>query len=257
MNKIKLTNRDITRNINVPISMNWDFLEREDTLIKYEEEILNKILGFPNDYEVKRFEMFQNPNNNITLPLTYNFNFKSTTENDWVLNYSDSGRFTEREIYNNVKKYDKSFFKLDFYDTTNTQIRKNYLTIILNKRPNKTTYTFPNQTTPFEIDIPSFTLNYNKNQEGFFIYWFEDPTILNIDTLYMTAKFFDASNGQFTSFTTKKQTTSTTPYRLGTDYFNRRVSFNYDDSTYKITLMNQSTVQETVIEWYEYINPTI
>lgn len=257
MNKIKLTNRDITRNINVPISMNWDFLEREDTLIKYEEEILNKVLGFPNDYEVKRFEMFQNPNNNITLPLTYNFNFKSTTENDWVLNYSDSGRFTEREIYNNVKKYDKSFFKLDFYDTTNTQIRKNYLTIILNKRPNKTTYTFPNQTIPFEIDIPSFTLNYNKNQEGFFIYWFEDPTILNIDTLYMTAKFFDSSNGQFTSFTTKKQTTSTTPYRLGTDYFNRRVSFNYDDSTYKITLMNQSTVQETVIEWYEYINPTI
>jgi hypothetical protein len=106
VNKIKLTNRDITRNINVPISMNWDFLEREDTLIKYEEEILNKILGFPNDYEVKRFEMFQNPNNNITLPLTYNFNFKSTTENDWVLNYSDSGRFTEREIYNNVNKYD-------------------------------------------------------------------------------------------------------------------------------------------------------
>jgi hypothetical protein len=72
----------------------------------------------------------------------------------------------------------------------------------------------------------------------------------------MTAKFFDASNGQFTSFTTKKQTTSTTPYRLGTDYFNRRVSFNYDDSTYKITLMNQPTVQETVIEWYEYTNPT-
>ena len=60
MNKIKLTNRDINRNINIPINMNWDFLDREDTLIKYEEEVLNKILGFPNDYEVRRFEMFHN-----------------------------------------------------------------------------------------------------------------------------------------------------------------------------------------------------
>ncbi len=144
--------------------MNWDFSDREDTLIKYEEEVLNKILGFPNDYEVRRFEMFQNPNNDITLPLTYNFNFKSTTNNDWVLNYTDSGRFTQRELYNNAKIYDKSFFKLDFYDTINPQTKKNYLTIILNKRPNKTTYTFPNQITPVEIDLPSFTLNFLMRQ---------------------------------------------------------------------------------------------
>jgi len=144
---------------------------------------------------------------------------------------------------------------LDFYDSTRTKTRKNYLTIILNKKPNTTTYTFTGSTTPSLINIPSFTLNYNRNQEGFFIYWFEDPSILNIDTLYMTAKFFDASNGQFTVFTTKKQNTSNTPFNLGIEYFYRTVSFNYSDYTYKITPLTQPGIQENIIEWYEYINP--
>lgn len=234
--------------------MNWDFSEREDTLIKYEEEVLNKILGFPNDYEVQRFEMFQ-PNTDSTLPLTYNFNFKSVTSNEWVLNYSDSGKFTQRQIYNNIRQYDKSFFKLDFYDSTKLKTRKNYLTIILNKKPNTIPYTFSGSATPSQIEIPSFTLNYNKNQEGFFIYWFQDPTILNINTLYMTAKFFDASIGQFTVFTTKNQNTSNSPYNLGVEFFYKKVSFDYTDYTYKITSLTQPGIQENIIEWYEYINP--
>ena len=254
VNKITLVNKNINRNINIPIDMNWDFSEREDTLLKYEEEVLNRILGFPNDYEVSRFEMFQ-PSENTTLPLTYNFNFKSDTQNEWVLNYTDSGRFTQRQIYNNSPQYDKSFFKLDFYDSTKTKTRKNYLSIILNKKPNTTTYTFSGSSIPSLIEIPSFTLNYNRNQEGFFIYWFEDPTILNINTLYMTAKFFDASNGQFTVFTTKKQNTSNSPYNLSVEYFYKEVSFNYNNYTYKITPLTQPGIQENIIEWYEYINP--
>jgi hypothetical protein len=72
----------------------------------------------------------------------------------------------------------------------------------------------------------------------------------------MTVKFFDGSNGTFTTFTTKKQTDSTTPYRLTTDYFMREVNFNYDNKTY--TIQNLETqLPLSSLGWYEYKNPPV
>ena len=254
VNKYKIVNSNSSKKINVALDMNWDFLDREDTLIKYEGDILPDILGNPIDYEVERF-VKQPELNGIESGFTYNFNFKSASANTWTLSYLESDRFTFNEVYENRAKFAKSFFKLDFYDTTNNLRRKNYLTIIINKRNNKVPYLLQNPTRVVELDIPSYTLNYNKNQEGFFIYWFKDPNILNIETLYMSCKFFDANTGQFTVFTSKKQSETTNQNQLPGNFFYKQVNFNYNDYTYTITPVDEIDNVLNKIDWYEYVNP--
>ena len=246
VNNFKILKSNLDKNLVIPINLKWDFLDREDSLNLYEESIITEIIGEPENYETARFS--------YNYPVRYVFNFKNTGNTDWVNSYVDSGRFSENAVLNKNNAFLKSFFKIDLYDSQNTRRRKNFLTIILNKR---------NDTTDIELDynqgigklsIPSYSLNPVTNPEGFYLYWFENPDILNLPKLYMTAKFFDGSNGKFTTFTTKKQTNSSSPNRLDSDYFSREVNFNYTNKTYTIQNTGSQTPLLTV-NWYEYINP--
>jgi hypothetical protein len=246
VNNFKILKSNIDRNLVIPINLKWDFLDREDSLNVYQESIITEIIGEPENYETARFS--------YNYPVRYVFNFKNTENTDWVNSYVDSGRFTENQVLNKTNAFLKSFFKIDFYDSQNTRRRKNFLTIILNKKNDTTNIELNNDQGIRQLSIPSFSLNPLTNPEGFYLYWFENPNILNLNKLYMTVKFFDGSNGTFTTFTTKKQTNSTTPNRLGSDYFNREVNFNYTNYTYMIQNVG-SQVPLTTINWYEYINP--
>jgi len=248
VNNYKILKSNTNKNLIIPISTNWDFLDREDSLNIYEESIITEIIGTPENYETTRFSY----NNEFR----YIFYFKNSADTEWVNSYVESGRFTEISVLNQSNAFKKSFFKIDFYDSKNTRRRKNYLTIILNKRNNTTVIDSPYNQGDTNLIIPTYTLNPLSNPEGFYLYWFQNPNILNIDKLYMTVKFFDGSNGTFTTFTTKKQTDSTTPYRLTTDYFMREVNFNYDNKTY--TIQNLETqLPLSSLGWYEYKNPPV
>ena len=246
VNNFKILKSNIDRNLVIPINLKWDFLDREDSLNVYQESIITEIIGEPENYETARFS--------YNYPVKYVFNFKNTANTDWVNSYVDSGRFTENQVLNKTNAFLKSFFKIDFYDNQNTRRRKNFLTIILNKKNDTTNIELNNDQGIGQLSIPSFSLNPLTNPEGFYLYWFENPNILNLNKLYMTVKFFDGSNGTFTTFTTKKQTDTSTPNRLGSDYFNREVNFNYTKYTYTIQNIGSQTPL-TTINWYEYINP--
>ncbi len=56
-----------------------------------------------------------------------------------------------------------------------------------------------------EIHIPVFNGSNYKNKENMYIFWFQDDSILNNtslsgNTLYMTAKFFNAKDGNVIDF---------------------------------------------------------
>jgi hypothetical protein len=248
VNNYKILKFNGDRNLIVPINMNWDFLDREDALNVYEESIITEIIGNPENYETSRFS--------YRFPFKQVFNFKNTGDTDWVNSYVDSGRFSENAVLNKTNAFKKSFFKIDFYDSQNTRRRKNYLTIILNKKNDTIDIELPNNQGIGKLSVPSYSLNPLTNPEGFYLYWFENPDILNLTKLYMTVKFFDGADGTFTVFTTKKQTDSTTPYKLTTDYFMREVNFNFTNKTYTIQNINSQNVLST-LNWYEYKNPPI
>jgi hypothetical protein len=55
VNKIKILNTTGNKEIVVPISTNWDLLNREDAIKDEEKTIIKKIIGTPPNYELQRF----------------------------------------------------------------------------------------------------------------------------------------------------------------------------------------------------------
>jgi hypothetical protein len=268
VNKITLvrpTNTD--KEIVIPIQMTWDFDGREDSLAYYEKDAVKKILNEEKDFETARFKysgILDTKKNIVKTDLNYEFYFlpDGATINTavWDNSYVTQG-FTTKEVYLFANSFKKSFFKLDLYDSTNLKTQKNYVTLILPTQQGQTTAS----TVDFQvknIKIPTFKLDYLGDLEGYFIYWLKNRKFLNINTFYMTAKFFDAKNGYFVKMMNTPQSAI-----LGdkfsfpqSKYFYYKVVLNYNDYTYKIydisgggsILVGDETKP---IKWYEYINP--
>ena len=94
------------------------------------------------------------------------------------------------------------------------------------------------------------------------MYWLRDKEFYNIDTFYMTAKFFDAKLGQFIRLMNTGQFSS--PIKAGNwwrfkdeDYFYNKVVLNYDNKTYQVFDINDQRIgtENNPIKMYEYINP--
>jgi hypothetical protein len=106
------------------------------------------------------------------------------------------------------------------------------------------------------LSIPIIATDFNRNQEGFFLHWFEDRSLLNIDNLYMSAKFFDASVGQYIKFIVNDQTSYTNTYRIPNQDFYYRVGIDYVNDEYSVFLTSNGSFVDT-LNWYEYKNPPI
>lgn len=105
---------------------------------------------------------------------------------------------------------------------------------------------------PPRLTYPNFYLDHVGNQEGYYIYWYQDENLINLTEFYMTAKFFDAGVGTFTRFTTTPQTQTKIP----NDELYYRIILDYTNKLYKIT-NTTDTIPITQVEWYEYNNPKI
>lgn len=327
VNKIKILSKESDKEIIFPLDMNTDIYDRGDTITIEQDRIVDEVIGKPDDYELQRFSLAPNPNGDTEL--NYEFYFNGN------LSYLD--RFLDGEVRFFSKNFEKSFFKLDLYDTIESNKQKIYLTIILPTKnsfrvvnlcnsfvvglgvagqPGTINYTnccgdlvgqfvvdgeeicvLPNTTGTWEnsdgvisdisfgttvqgtndfiilpwptqceceftspqtiqsnLQIPRFVLDHVGNQEGYFIYWYEDISLLNLSTLYMSAKFFDGSDGKYTQFITEPQSGLVNPYSPTDDKFYYQVSFNYFNNTYR--LFNLTTLSEArTVQWYEFVNP--
>ena len=265
--------------INLPVEIKWDFIGRDDAVDEYQENVVDEIIGKAEDFEVSRFGHAFYDNNTKT-DIKYEFNFFSVdgglvppnpssdvltaTASDWVTSYIPEG-FLSTEIYYYDKPFTKSFFKLDFYDSTETVTQTNYFTVIIPVQQGLTDTTSISALLPnVDIKIPSFKLDYIGDKEGFFLYWLRKKDFLNInpsgntETFYMAAKFFDARLGIFIKMTNTAQPDISSLFNFDPKkYFYYRVVLDYDDNTYKIFDNNTNSRVGTTssIKWYEYINP--
>lgn len=104
--------------------------------------------------------------------------------------------------------------------------------------------------------IPSISLDYVGNQESYFVYWYEDTTVLNLNKLYMSAKFFDAKQGTYTKFSRVNQSDYGKPYNIPNELFYYELNFDYTNLTYSLVEPGLTTTIYTPT-WYEYVNPPI
>ena len=270
-NKFYFTLPTTNRTIDVPIEIKWDFLNRTDSIELYEDEVLGEVIGLPKDFEVSRFSHEEYSPNEQT-KIRYEFNFwnpnstqpisTTTNTNDWGSSYLYEG-FLSTEVYYFSNSFTNSFFKLDFYDTNDVTSQKNYFTVIIPTQQGETMSAKTSQSTPpVQIKKPMFNLDFIGDKEGFFIYWLADKEYLNLDTFYMSAKFFDAKLGVFVKMMTIPQA-SLPSNRFtfdGSRYFYYQLKLNYDKKTYSVfefpyNNINRVGITNKPIKWYEYVNP--
>jgi hypothetical protein len=133
--------------------------------------------------------------------------------------------------------------------------------------------TTPMQRIVVDVRKPKFVLDYVGDKEGFFLYWLKNRNFLDINTFYMSAKFYNAKTGQFTKLMTNNQTT-TPPIKIGPqanfpsgsnqyDFDNNvlfyyTVNLDYKNQTYQvINSLGQRLGTTVPIKWYEYLNPPV
>lgn len=267
-NKYKILRPTTTdKEINLTLNVDFDFSGRDEAISTYETEIIKEIIGEADDFEVDRFAHDFYADETKTL-IKYDFYFfagnsftDTTPSTEWVNSYTGN-TFTAEEIYYYSNNFTKSFFKLDFYDTTDEKTQKNYITIILpvqQGKPEVIDAVFSTAFSTVTVRKPSFSLDYVGDKEGFFIYWLKKRDFLNVDTFYMTAKFFDAKIGAFVRMmNTPQSNLSGNKYNFDTSsYFYYKVQLDYDKRTYQVFDINNTRVglETNSIKWYEYLNP--
>lgn len=251
--------------LNIPIEIDWDFAGQEQSIELYQDDVIKKVIGNGYDFEVNRFPHDEDPLTKKT-EINYEFYFYSggSTANvsNWKMNYNLEG-LTNEDIYYFTNNFTRSFFKLDFYDSVDEKRQTNYITVILpTTQGYKSSGILNNQTV--NLKIPKFTLDFIGDKEGFFFYWLKELQFLNINTFYMTAKFYNASTGEFMKMmNTCQGSLNPSDYQNFdiTKYFYYRVVFDYDKTCYRVYSFDPQTGAEqrvgttTPIKWFEYLNP--
>ena len=266
VNRIKIVKDDTNKYLNIPINMQWDFLNRDASIDELEVKAIKEVTGIAADFEVARFS--HNIFANFDTAINYEFNFyddsqpiTANTVGNWSSSYLNEG-FSAQEIYYYSKPFTKSFFKLDFYDTTEESTQQLYLSIVLPIQQGLTESVIidPNQP-PFEIKKPTMILDsIGADKEGFYIYWLRSRDFIDISQFYMTAKFFNARLGVFKQMTNIPQNLIT-PNKFqfnNADYFYYKVNLDYSNKTYEVfSTSTQNRVGDSLspIKWYEYVNP--
>ena len=264
-NRIKILKTELEQFVNIPINMQWDFTGKDQAIDEYEVSVVDQVVGPAADFEIARFShnIFQNQDTGINYEFYFYDNSQPITANtvgNWAISYLNNG-FTAEQIYYYSKPFTKSFFKLDFYDTSDERDQQIYLSIILPVQQGLTqTVSISPLVPPVEIKKPKMVLDYLGDKEGFFVYWLRSRNFIDVDTFYVTAKFFDARLGVFKQMTNTRQDLIT-PSKFtfnNSDYFYYRYSLNYTTKTYEVfSTSTNLRVGDGLspIKWYEYVNP--
>jgi len=245
--------------INIPINLDWEYLDVDSEIKEYENSILNELITTDKDFEVNRFFHADYDNKS---EINYEFYFYEgaslSNASNWKIDYRAEG-FTTQEVYYYANSFRNSFFKLDFYDSPIESQQENYITVILPTQQGLRMAT-KMQNTDVQIRKPQFLLDYVGDKEGFFIYWLKKRNFLDISTFYMTAKFFDGKTGQFVRMMNRPQSTIQGNKFIfsSSEYFYYRVDMDYLTHSYKVYDIINPTDRgggTVPIKWYEYVNP--
>lgn len=185
-----------------------------DSFSNFEQEVLEDIINPIDNYETTRFTHVpykSSLDSNLELTdIWYYFYFKdSTGDYDNGLDYTLAG-ITVDENIKMLKNTTESFFRLECYKTPNNETpRHDNRKLVFSKNlslPTGEKYFL--EIINREIFVPVFIGSMRKNKENMYQYWFQDDSVLEENEIegnvfYMTARFFNANDGNITNFLNK------------------------------------------------------
>jgi len=223
---MKILRKDIDQNLIIngeeifQTDLGW-----QESAAEMEKETLENIINPAQNFETVRYVHKPYLSNNLLqTDIWYKFYFISG--NTYVLDYEPTG-LSVKENVELYKQVTESFFRLEFYKTPNgASPNRGNRRLVFSKNlsiPLGERYFY----TPLNTFLykPIFYGSNYRNKENMYLFWFQDNSALNEETLtgntfYMTAKFFNAEDGTVTDFTNKPFIsgfpTSNSNVRIGT-----------------------------------------
>ena len=249
-----------TNDINLVLNVETDFLTNlgsEENLQQFEGEVLDEILNPIENYEVIRF--IHEPYNISGTTITQSdiwFYFYFLTGSTYVQDYAPQG-ISSRENELMLKQSTDSFFRLEFYKTPH--ILNNNGQVIGYESPtrvNRKLVFSRNLALPLGekmfyntlngyIHLPVFNGNNYRNKENMYLFWFEQEDVFvetnlsgtpSSNTFFMTAKFYNAKNGNIVDFTNSGFTQSHEVIEESDMYY--QVDIDRINHTYQISNYN-------------------
>jgi hypothetical protein len=195
-----------------------------DSAQQMEQEILYDIINLTENYETTRYihspySVTSTSGTTFTqTDIWYNFYFLNSS-GVYNQNYESIG-ITLSENAKMLKQSTESFFRLEFYKTSNDDspnqtnrklVFSKNLTLPLGEKV-YFTGTPSGSTLPLNdfVFLPVFTGSNYKNTENMYFFWFLDDspfseTNITGNTFYMTAKFYNAKDGSVIDFVNKSK----------------------------------------------------
>ena len=257
----------------------------KDLIKQYENDVVEEVINPIEDFETTRYthKKWLTNNGESNNSTTYEFSFFNrnidvinttpANSNLWVssYNYVDpsvyqtySGiSFNNKELYYYANSFRRSFFKLDFYDSNQSENQRLYFTIIIPTQQGvkqQVDIGTPSVPKPVEVRRPTFNLDYIGDKEGYFMYWLKGREYIDVNTFYMSAKFFNAKLGQFVRMTNRPQSEISEKFKFNkSEYFYYKVDLDVNNYEYQVFegygLGNRVGQLTNGIKWYEYVNP--
>ena len=266
-----------TDDLNIILNKEVDFQTNagwEESLIAYEDELLNKVTNPIENYETVRY--IHTPYNSSGITQTdiwfYFYFIDNNNLYDNGLDYNLVG-ITSQENEHMLKQSTESFFRLEFYKTPGT-VTNDILTCEPPSRINRKLVFAKNLSLPLGekyfysvlngyVHLPVFQGSNYENKENMYFFWFADESVLtetNLsgsttgNTFFMTAKFYNAKDGSILDFTNSGFTSGHT-LNESTDMYYQvdidKTDYSYYVYSFNGTKGNRIGLTENPIKFYE------
>lgn len=258
----------ITENNNIVFPNTQPFqnnLGWSENFTEYENDMLKVVINNQENYETVRYihEPYSGITTDVSLLQTDTwFYFYFINDDTYVNNYEATG-LLDSENASLAPQAIKSFFRLEFYKTPNNELpdrtnRKLVFAKNLVFTSGEKFFTTKNNFNDF-VFIPIFNGNNYRNKENMYIYWFQDATpydgtIYTGNTFWITAKYFNAKNGDILDFTNKCLSPTTEISESEDIYYKMEidmVNYSYKMYEYNGTKGDRAGTRNNPIIFYE------
>jgi hypothetical protein len=212
-----------------------------ESFSEYENEMLETVTNDPENYETVRYihEPYSGITNNTDITQTdIWFYFYFISGNKYVQNY-EATDLSNSENASLLSQATQSFFRLEFYKTTNNESpdRINRKLVFAKNLVFTSGEKFYNTKISDYVYVPVFTGSNYRNKENMYIFWFQDTspydeTAYTGNTFWVTAKYYNAKDGSILDFTNK--CLSTTTEIIETDDIYYQMDIDMNNYSYKI-----------------------
>ena len=289
VNRIQIKASLGDKNITIPISQNFDEVGREQLLEIYDEVELQDNINPIIDYETTRYSHLFPPDNKIY----YKFQFRDYNTETYNDDFTLLG-YTQKELAKKSSAVNKSFFKLDYYDSPVREEQKLMFSVIMPLNNcikverqvivEEDPYEYYSQIAKgiippvYGVYSPTMILGPNKGiNETYYIQWLKKRDIYDMDTFYMSCKFFNAKTGKVIKMINESPPNPLPETYDFRNWFYYQVKLNinpalvgpkyyYEVRTFNINNYNTGVLGQIVgrednpptsypIRFYEYINP--